>query len=177
MPEIGLIYLICAAAPIGNSASRHGTARHYLGWTRQPYHRMEQHRKARPSLTKRGTPRKNRSSRDGARLCAAFNASRVAWSVSRTWIGTRDDERALKNYKKAAKLCPYCQFLRQRPTSWLDGLYAIPWPCNLLEPDDMVFDTSEAIRLAQQLAQRPPIPLALPKRRALPSARALQRAA
>lgn len=50
--------------------------------------------------------RKNR----GSALMAAVNAAGINYDVVRVWPDyTRDDERKLKNRKKARELCPVCK--------------------------------------------------------------------
>ncbi|NHC35331.1 GIY-YIG nuclease family protein [Scytonema millei] len=76
------IYLICFSASIGNSASKFGSARHYLGYTSTSLHqRLEQHRSGR-----------------GAKICraAAIEYGREL-NLVRYWRnGTRALERELK---------------------------------------------------------------------------------
>jgi predicted GIY-YIG superfamily endonuclease len=92
--EPGLIYLLHFERPIGDLANPRAQARHYIGFTqnkRTLAQRLEHHREGR-----------------GARLVHAFVRAGIAFEVARTWPGTRDDERWLKNRKKASRLCPYC---------------------------------------------------------------------
>lgn len=82
-----MIYLIHFQRPLHH-------ARHYLGFVsdRELARRMERHR-----------------SGDGARLLRALGKAGIDWKVARTWEGgTRDQERKLKNRKKARRLCPVC---------------------------------------------------------------------
>ena len=39
---------------------------------------------------------------------AAVSRAEIAWSVVRTWEGTRDDERRLHRLNGSAKICPEC---------------------------------------------------------------------
>lgn len=129
----GTVYLLCADAPIGNLANPHGTARHYIGWTINLDRRIHQHRKAKPRLTKAG--KRAKRGQKGARLCAAWNAAGITWRVARTWRGTRQLERQLKNRKKSRQLCPYCRGELDRATvpSW-----PLPWP-GTASPDDLPY--------------------------------------
>lgn len=69
-------------------------ARHYIGSTKDLTKRVEHHRA--------GT---------GAKLLKAINLAGIDWEVVRTWAGGRQEERALKNRKKASHFCPVCQEL------------------------------------------------------------------
>lgn len=84
--EVGTIYLIHFDRPFKH-------ARHYLGWTRT-YNieaRLGHHLKG-----------------SGSRLMRAVSLAGIGWTVSRTWTGTRSDERRLHNRKKSPDLCPMC---------------------------------------------------------------------
>jgi predicted GIY-YIG superfamily endonuclease len=91
----GLIYLLHFAKPIGNLANRRAQARHYIGYTtskRTLPQRLAHHRAGR-----------------GSRLMHAVAQAGIDFEVARTWEGSRDDERRLKNRKKAHRLCPACR--------------------------------------------------------------------
>ncbi len=45
----------------------------------------------------------------GARLIEVIKAAGISFACVRTWPGTRQDERRLKNWHKAAQLCPVCR--------------------------------------------------------------------
>lgn len=66
-------------------------AQHYIGYTSNLPHRLEQHRQ--------GT---------GAKLLKAITQRGISWEVVRTWRGGPALERALKNRKKSRELCPVC---------------------------------------------------------------------
>lgn len=88
----GCIYLLCFERPYKH-------ARHYLGFAASPTpdERIAEHRA--------GT---------GARLLAVIREAGIGFHVARVWTGaTRDDERALKDRKSSAKLCPLCRAARK----------------------------------------------------------------
>jgi predicted GIY-YIG superfamily endonuclease len=80
----GLVYLIHF-----DTAYKH--ARHYTGFTTDLPDRMEDHRKGR-----------------GARLMEVIKEAGISWRVVRTWPGTKDLERAIKDRHEAPRLCPEC---------------------------------------------------------------------
>lgn len=82
--EVGTIYLIHFDEPYKH-------ARHYIGWARDLDARLEHHRN--------GT---------GARLLQVLKQNGIGWQLARTWPGTRDQERRLKNRGSAARVCPLC---------------------------------------------------------------------
>ena len=83
-PE-GTIYLL----HFDQAVSDH--ARHYLGWASDLAARLEAHREGR-----------------GARLMEVVAERGITWHLSRTWEGTRDRERAIKNRAEGPRLCPDC---------------------------------------------------------------------
>lgn len=88
--EMGIVYLLHYAAPIGNGAL--GKAQHYRGWTTGiDSGRLEMHAKGR-----------------GARLTAAFARQGIEFTVARTWKGDRNRERQIKNQGSARRQCPIC---------------------------------------------------------------------
>lgn len=85
--EMGVIYLLHYARPIGGQKTRH-----YRGWTRAiDSGRLEMHAKGR-----------------GAKLPAAFARAGIEFTVARTWKGDRNRERQLKNSGSATRQCPLC---------------------------------------------------------------------
>jgi len=86
-----MVYLIHFDAPLGNPASPHGMAQHYIGYTDDLTSRLADHRAGR-----------------GAAIMAAVTARGITWRVVRTWDGDRTTERALKRRKNAPRLCPIC---------------------------------------------------------------------
>lgn len=67
-------------------------ARHYLGYTEDLEHRLEEHRSG------KGSP-----------LLKAVTEAGIEWSVVKTWpMGNRSLERKLKNRNHSPRLCPYC---------------------------------------------------------------------
>ena len=71
------------------SAYKH--ARHYVGFTTDLPARLDSHRN--------GT---------GARLLEVITTAGIGFALARTWPGTRNDERAIKNRKETPALCPMC---------------------------------------------------------------------
>jgi predicted GIY-YIG superfamily endonuclease len=84
MGQVGTVYLIHFHSPLKH-------AKHYIGFTLNLEGRCLDHRKG-----------------VGSKLLAAVSAAGIEWSVVRTWDGTRDFERSLKNRKNAPRLCPVC---------------------------------------------------------------------
>jgi hypothetical protein len=80
----GTVYLLHLDPPFKH-------ARHYTGWTANLEERLEAHRSGR-----------------GARLMEVVKDAGGSFRVARTWPGSRDLERAIKNRKEAPKLCPVC---------------------------------------------------------------------
>lgn len=82
----GTIYLLHFSAPYCH-------AKHYLGWTEGPIEeRLARH-----------------SAGQGARLLEVITAAGLTFELTRTWEGTRELERQLKNRHEAPRLCPLCQ--------------------------------------------------------------------
>lgn len=80
----GTVYLIHFDKPYKH-------ARHYTGWASNLPARLKEHRAG-----------------HGARLMQVIKEAGITWHVSRTWPGTRNLERAIKERKEAPKLCPDC---------------------------------------------------------------------
>ena len=83
-PE-GTIYLLHFDQPVSDHA------RHYLGWASDLAARLEAHREGR-----------------GARLMEVCKERGISWHLARTWEGTRDRERAIKDRAESPRLCPDC---------------------------------------------------------------------
>jgi predicted GIY-YIG superfamily endonuclease len=83
-PGAGIIYLIHF-----DTAYKH--ARHYTGWTTDLAARLQAHREGR-----------------GSRLMEVITKAGITWRLVRTWLGSRDRERAIKNRHEAPRLCPEC---------------------------------------------------------------------
>jgi len=81
----GVVYLIHFDRAIADHA------RHYLGWASDLEGRLEAHRAGR-----------------GARLMEVCKERGIGWHVSRTWEGSRDRERAIKDRAESPRLCPDC---------------------------------------------------------------------
>jgi predicted GIY-YIG superfamily endonuclease len=82
--DAGTVYLIHLDEPYKH-------ARHYLGWTTDLDARLQAHQQGR-----------------GARLMEVVKAAGITWRLARTWPGSRDRERAIKNRHEAPRLCPEC---------------------------------------------------------------------
>jgi hypothetical protein len=89
--EVGTIYLIHFDKPIGNLDNPRAQAHHYLGWTTDLPSRLDRHSIGR-----------------GSAIMRAVMNSGVGWKVVKTWPGTRDDERRMKNQKNSKRYCPSC---------------------------------------------------------------------
>lgn len=82
----GTIYLLCYSRKF-----RH--ARHYIGFCEQPLEdRLEEH-----------------FSGQGANFTRALKNAGIEANCVRTWEGTRELERQLKNRRDARSLCPNCK--------------------------------------------------------------------
>jgi predicted GIY-YIG superfamily endonuclease len=82
--KAGTVYIVHFDTPYKH-------ARHYTGWATDLDARLEAHREGR-----------------GARLMEVIKEAGITWRLSRTWPGTRDRERAIKNRHEAPRLCPEC---------------------------------------------------------------------
>lgn len=83
----GVIYLLHFDQPY-----RH--AKHYIGFCESESNldsRFEYHAKG-----------------YGSRLLAVLSERGIGFKLVRLWEGTRDDERAFKNLRKATRYCPVC---------------------------------------------------------------------
>ncbi len=90
--KVGTIYLLHFDSPVGDPKKPNGSAQHYLGWTsRTPEIRLIEHQKG------MGCPLVEHAHNEGIDI-----------EIARTWAGTRDDERKLKNRKNTPRLCPIC---------------------------------------------------------------------
>ncbi|MGH3934655.1 MAG: hypothetical protein ACRDS1_06720 [Pseudonocardiaceae bacterium] len=74
-------------------------ARHYAGWTPDLPSRLATH-----------------AAGHGARLLAVVHAAGISWTLARTWPGSRQRERQLKQQGGASRRCPLCG-VRPRDTS------------------------------------------------------------
>jgi predicted GIY-YIG superfamily endonuclease len=81
----GTIYLLHFSEPYKH-------ARHYVGFTTNLEQRLDEHSKG-----------------HGARLLQVIIEAGLTFSLTRTWQGTRKDERRIKNRKEAPRLCPICK--------------------------------------------------------------------
>ena len=107
----GTIYLLHFDEAIADHA------RHYLGWASDLAGRLEAHRAGR-----------------GARLMEVCKERGIAWHVSRTWEGTRDRERAIKDRAEGPRLCPDCT-ASPRPVAKGRSAAAKPAPEPAAEPE------------------------------------------
>lgn len=89
--EVGTIYLIHFDKPIGDMSNPRSQALHYLGWTKDLGKRLDRHSIGR-----------------GSAIMRAVMNSGVGWKVVKTWPGTRDEERRMKNQKNSKRYCPSC---------------------------------------------------------------------
>jgi predicted GIY-YIG superfamily endonuclease len=81
----GTVYLL-------HFSQKYHHAGHYLGFAETLENRLEQHRKG-----------------QGARLTQVIKDADIEFECVRTWEGTRDFERQLKNRHDARSLCPNCR--------------------------------------------------------------------
>lgn len=87
---VGDIYLFCFRNADG-SKGKVAHAGHYLGWSGDLPARTLAHEVGR-----------------GACMTKAAKSNGLSLVLVRQWIGTRSDERTLKNRKNGPKLCPLC---------------------------------------------------------------------
>lgn len=114
---VGTVYLIHL-----DPAYKH--ARHYTGWSANLEQRLEEHRAG-----------------IGARLLDVVQKAGGSWHLVRTWRGTRELERAIKDMRAVPQLCPECS------------------------PHPLPLTRGRAARLVRDRADPVPQP---PRRRALP---------
>jgi len=87
--EVGTIYLVHFKRPFHH-------ARHYVGWTGGTLaERFERHRSLAPL-------------RRGSALLRAVFAAGIPFKVVRTWSGSRERERQIKNGRHTPRYCPVC---------------------------------------------------------------------
>jgi hypothetical protein len=106
----GVVYLLHFDQPIGNTASRTGYAQHYTGWAADLMARLDAHR-----------------SHSDVKIMQAVRAAGVGWALARTWQGSRNRERQIKNQGGASRYCPVC---KGRPAQAIEVRYqpAVPAP-------------------------------------------------
>ena len=89
------VYLLHYTQPLPRGVSPSGVvleARHYLGYTDDLVRRILEHAEGR-----------------GARFTQVCHERGLDFALARTWNGAgRNQERRLKKYKKAHRLCPIC---------------------------------------------------------------------
>ena len=85
------VYLLHFERPLGNPATPHGQARHYIGSCWDLETRCKEHAHG-----------------AGAAIMRAAGAAGIPWQVVRTWEGGRKLERKLKARHDAPGLCPVC---------------------------------------------------------------------
>lgn len=92
----GTVYLLCFDQP-------YRWCRHYLGWCNGGEEALE--RRLREHASGRG-----------ARLMQVISEAGIGFTLVRTWEGSRQDERALKDRKNACEFCPNCrrEYLEKR---------------------------------------------------------------
>lgn len=90
-PEEGTVYMLCFTTPLGDPSRPRMSARHYVGWFRNP-NRITHH--------ENGTC--------GSKIVYAFFQRGIPFVVSRTMPGNRNDERRIKRAGNHARNCPNC---------------------------------------------------------------------
>lgn len=85
------VYLLHYYKPL----SKRHTAQHYLGFATDVDRRIEQQRRGKKGIA--------------ANFCHVAKRRRIRFVITKVWVGgDRKLERALKNRKNHAKLCPIC---------------------------------------------------------------------
>lgn len=122
----GLIYLLHFARPI---SERH-TCQHYLGWCLDLNERLAAHRAG-----------------HGSRLTQVAVERGIGFEVVRTWVGSRDFERHLKNRKQGPRLCPMCSPTR-RPCQPQSDVVQLELPIDdFPEPPRLAMDSYEFLTI------------------------------
>jgi hypothetical protein len=88
----GTVYLLHFDQPIGNTASRTGYAQHYTGWAADLMARLDAHR-----------------AHSDVKIMRAVRQAGIGWALARTWQGSRNRERQIKNQGGASRFCPVCK--------------------------------------------------------------------
>ena len=107
----GVIYLVCFDQPYEH-------ARHYLGFCEMATGRVE--RRMVEHMIGRGS-----------NLLRVVSAAGISWRLTRLWLGTRADERRLKNNGSSVRYCPRCA-PKLAPVRFLEGL-ALDEPTEAVE--------------------------------------------
>lgn len=89
--EDGTVYELHFDEPIGDPENPRGQAQHYIGHSADLDSRVAEHRRG-----------------NTAAIMRAVREAGIGWRVVRTWPGTRDTERAIKDLKSGRRLCPEC---------------------------------------------------------------------
>ena len=90
-----VVYLLHYKEPLPRGVSATGKAlkaNHYIGFTKDLVQRILEHAEG-----------------HGARFTQVCHERGIDFALARTWVGaSRTEERRLKRYKKAHRLCPIC---------------------------------------------------------------------
>ena len=85
------VYLLHFSQPLGDPGNPRGQAQHYIGSADNLAQRLTSHQLG-----------------HGAAILRACKERGIDFCLVRTWPGGRQEERKLKNRKKARALCPIC---------------------------------------------------------------------
>ncbi len=123
----GVVYLLHFEKKI---SAQHST-QHYTGWALDLHARIAEHRAGR-----------------GARLTQVAVERGIRFEVVRTWIGSREFERQIKNRKAGPRLCPICNVVHRPNVPHIDICQlelplAEPFP----EPPKLTMDSYEFLRV------------------------------
>ena len=97
----GVVYLVCFD-------ERYKHAKHYLGFCEMAADRVE--RRMVEHMIGRGS-----------NLLRVVTGAGIPWRLTRLWLGTRADERRLKNGGSSVRYCPRCT-PRPQPIRFLEAL-------------------------------------------------------
>lgn len=122
----GLIYLLHFARPI---SERH-TCQHYIGWCLDLNERLAMHRAG-----------------HGSRLTQVAVERGIGFEVVRTWIGSREFERHLKNRKQGPRLCPMCNPTRRPARPIIDAIQLELPIDDFPEPPALAMDSYEFLTI------------------------------
>src|SRR5882724_3956685 len=89
--EPGTVYLLCFATAIGDPSRPRMSAKHYVGWFKDP---------ARIAHHEKGT--------SGVTIVYAFFKRGIPFVVARTMPGSKTDERRIKAAGNHERNCPNC---------------------------------------------------------------------
>jgi hypothetical protein len=89
--DVGTVYLLHFDGELGPAGNSRNRASHYVGWYRSPT-RIDHHRNGTSDVA----------------IVNAFLSAGFGFVIARTRVGTRNDERRIKNAGGQRRYCPVC---------------------------------------------------------------------